>query len=630
MKLKADRGPTEAWDAQAGEALIKELWALRKSMLERQAKVEPWLRDVEPAHRASAINLTHYLAMRDMDLRDLQERLAWMGVSSLGRAETHVLANVDKVLGILHLLVGRPWVSLKQDEPAGQHSGAARLTIHAEALFGAPPPERKVRIMVTLPSEAAFDDTLVENLVSTGMDIARINCAHDGAAEWVAMAARVRRAARRAGRPVRVLMDLGGPKLRTGPMAGAIAVIKLKPERDALGRVTAAARLGLCPTGSVRPLDGAALTLSADAVWLEQLKLGDRIDLTDAREARRRLKVVHCQAEGVLLECEQTAYLTGETHLRRHHRSHGIRETRLGDIPVSPGQLHLTRGEILHLVREGPGQAATPGKKGQRERPATIACTLPDVLARMRKGERIWFDDGRIGGVVRRAGAKRVELQIVEARDGGEHLAADKGINLPDTRLDLPALTEKDIEDLAVVAGCADIVGLSFAQSAADVRALRQRLADLGASHLGLILKIETRRGFEHLPEMLLAAMVGPSAGVMIARGDLAVECGYERMAEVQEEILWACEAAHMPVVWATQVLETLAKTGLPSRAEITDAAMGGRAECVMLNKGPHILDAMRTLDDILRRMQAHQSKKRPLLRALKAWSLPLDTHYGK
>jgi pyruvate kinase len=107
----------------------------------------------------------------------------------------------------------------------------------------------------------------------------------------------------------------------------------------------------------------------------------------------------------------------------------------------------------------------------------------------------------------------------------------------------------------------------------------------------------------------------------MIARGDLAVECGFERLAEVQEEILWACEAAHLPVVWATQVLESLAKKGLPSRAEITDAAMGERAECVMLNKGPHILEAMRTLDDVLRRMQGHQAKKRPLLRALKSWT---------
>jgi pyruvate kinase len=248
---------------------------------------------------------------------------------------------------------------------------------------------------------------------------------------------------------------------------------------------------------------------------------------------------------------------------------------------------------------------------------------MAEALARIRKGERIWFDDGRIGGIVRSSGDKRVEVEITDARDGGEHLGADKGINLPETRLDLAALTAKDIEDLAVVAVHADIVGMSFAQSADDVTALRSRLVELGAGDKGLMLKIETQRGFEHLPEMLLAAMAGPAAGVMIARGDLAVECGYERMAEVQEEILWACEAAHMPVVWATQVLETQARTGLPSRAEITDAAMGGRAECVMLNKGPHILDAMRTLSDILRRMQQHQSKKRPLLRALKAWDLP-------
>jgi pyruvate kinase len=91
-------------------------------------------------------------------------------------------------------------------------------------------------------------------------------------------------------------------------------------------------------------------------------------------------------------------------------------------------------------------------------------------------------------------------------------------------------------------------------------------------------------------------------------------------MAEVQEEILWCSEAAHMPVIWATQVLETLAKSGLPSRAEISDAGMGVRAECVMLNKGPYITDAIRMLDDILRRMAGHQAKKTSLLRALRSW----------
>jgi pyruvate kinase len=103
----------------------------------------------------------------------------------------------------------------------------------------------------------------------------------------------------------------------------------------------------------------------------------------------------------------------------------------------------------------------------------------------------------------------------------------------------------------------------------------------------------------------------------MIARGDLAVECGFERLAEVQEEILWMCEAAHVPAIWATQVLESLAKEGLPSRAEVTDAAMAHRAECVMLNKGPYIVDAVKALDDILRRMHGHQAKKQPMLRRL-------------
>ena len=72
-----------------------------------------------------------------------------------------------------------------------------------------------------------------------------------------------------------------------------------------------------------------------------------------------------------------------------------------------------------------------------------------------------------------------------------------------------------------------------------------------------------------------------------------------------------------MPVIWATQVLETLAKTGMPSRAEVTDAAMGVRAECVMLNKGEHIVDAVRFLDHVLHRMQAHHLKKRSMLRRL-------------
>jgi pyruvate kinase len=293
----------------------------------------------------------------------------------------------------------------------------------------------------------------------------------------------------------------------------------------------------------------------------------------------------------------------------------------LTDLPVRPGFIELRRGDKLRLIAEEGGQGPGKSRGGKPDKSrATITCTLPAVFGQVVAGERIWFDDGRIGGVIRRAGRKWIDVEITHARGEGQKLAGDKGINLPDSRLDLPALTEKDIADLEVIARHADLVGLSFVLRAGDLDTLRGHLARLGAPDLGIVLKIETRRAFENLPELLFAAMAGAAAGVMIARGDLAVECGYERLAEVQEEILWAMEAAHMPVIWATQVLENLAKTGVPSRAEITDAAMGERAECVMLNKGPFIDDAIRTLDDILRRMQGHQNKKRPLLRALKAW----------
>jgi pyruvate kinase len=542
-----------------------------------------------------------------------------LGLSSLGRSETHVLANLDKVLGILHHLAGRPWSALTQDEPTGSRRGPALLARQADRLLGPAPPGRAVRIMVTLPSEAASDEALVTSLVHAGMDIARINCAHDTAEQWAAMALRVRKATRKAGRSVRILMDLGGPRLRTGPVAATQGVVCLRPERDAFGRVTAAARLALRPTGTGATADDVQAVLGVDGDWLEALEIGDDITLKDARDATRRLTVVERHARCVVVESTQTVYLTAATRLHRGKRSSRKALTSLHDLPAAQGLLHLKRGDVLCLTADGLGQDATGA--GGAATPAHIACTLPQALRRVRKGERTWFDDGRIGGVVRRRLRGKVEVEITHARDGGERLAADKGINLPDTALDLPALTDKDLEDLEVVARHADLVGLSFSQSADDVRALRRRLLELDAGHLGVLLKVETQRGFEHLPEMLFAAMEGPCAGVMIARGDLAVECGYERMAEVQEEILWACEAAHMPVVWATQVLETLAKTGLPSRAEITDAAMGERAECVMLNKGPHIVDAMRTLDDILRRMQAHQTKKRPLLRALKSWT---------
>ena len=166
------------------------------------------------------------------------------------------------------------------------------------------------------------------------------------------------------------------------------------------------------------------------------------------------------------------------------------------------------------------------------------------------------------------------------------------------------------------------MIGYSFVQTVADIRLLQDELARRRADwgKLGLVAKIETPRALHNLPDLIVQAAGRQPFAVMIARGDLAVEIGFERLAEMQEEMLWLCEAAHVPVIWATQVLESLVKKGLPSRGDMTDAAMSARAECVMLNKGANVGAAIGALDGLLRRMAEHQFKKTPQLRALRSW----------
>jgi pyruvate kinase len=276
----------------------------------------------------------------------------------------------------------------------------------------------------------------------------------------------------------------------------------------------------------------------------------------------------------------------------------------------------VSAGEHLWIARDAQGESEAPSGA------VSVGCTLPTILAELAPGERVYYDDGKLAGVVKQASPRGALVELTFARKQRVKVRADQGLNFPDSRLSLPSLTPKDIDDLAFVTGHADIVGLSFVREPADVQALERELVRLHAEKLGVILKIETRAAFQALPRLLLTAMRHERVGIMVARGDMALEMGFERLAEAQEEILWLSEAAFMPVVWATQVLDVLNQTGVPSRAEVTDAAMGGRAECVMLNQGKHQLEALRFLRDVLERMDQHQKKKRSMLRKLRISSL--------
>ena len=278
----------------------------------------------------------------------------------------------------------------------------------------------------------------------------------------------------------------------------------------------------------------------------------------------------------------------------------------------------LYRGDQIVLVKDF-DDASVHDK-------AIATITFPDILHALEPGAEVWINDGKICSRVVSNQGGRVILEIYSARAKGEKLRAEKGVNFPSTPLNLPALGVADLKALDFVARHADLIGFSFVQRPADIALLDQELRKRRQGKMAdkppqpVVLKIETCLAVQNLPQLIVAASATRSVAVMIARGDLAVELGFARMSEIQEEILWLCDAAHVPVVWATQVLDNFVANGSPSRAEATDAAMSQRAECVMLNKGPFLVEAIGFLKDILRRMDRHQTKKFARFGPLKSW----------
>jgi len=467
---------------------------------------------VRPGFDESARNLACYLALRQHELPNLQLALMRWGLSSLGRSESHVQATLDAVIATLGAMCRRdPTMLPPYPTEDAVIKGTQTIANEADSLFGCTRSLRRTRIMATLSKEASEDMQWMRRLLQAGIDCVRIDCAHDNSEVWSGMLRNLRIAERDLSpvSPVRVLMDLGGPKVRT--------VRRKKSEKD------------VYHVGDKLLL---AATPGPARIWIRKYKKGD------------------------------------------------------STIPV-------------------------------------VGCTLPEALDCLSPGERVYIDNGQIGTRAIERVPDGVVVQIIHAPSKGRKIHSDKGLNFPDTNFKVTSFTEKDRRDLIFVAKYADMIGLSFVQAEADVAVLLAELAERVPSDRkppALVLKIETRRAVRNLPELIVRAAGKLPTAVMIAPGDLAIELGFQRIAEMQEEILWLCKAAHVPVIWATQALETPTKKGMPTRAEVTDAAMANRAECVMLNKGPHILDAIRMLDGVLARMEGNQYRKTPQLRVLHSW----------
>lgn len=614
--------PKQSGTIQDNSALANKITSLRWQVTELDKVLttaldqsDRLLHKVHPTNHASASNLLQYLALRQHDIRRLQLDLSELGLSSLGRSGANIQASVQAVNSLLATMdnSGAP-KTLASSPPVALMDGHEILERHADELLGTQRRDRYVRIMVTASTDLATDADRVQAMVEAGMDILRINCAHDDESIWLKMIENLRLAERATGRSCLVLMDLAGPKLRTGPIGIGVPVLKWRPLRDYAGRIMAPANIRITTAVSHEPDEReTGPTLAIAPEHLKSLEVGDSLVFTDTRGAERSVLIEELDDAGARATSRVTAYVAPATQFLNARTQQVIPVTDV--IPNREQAIWLSNGDTLELTRD-----MTPGRPADSSGPARIPCTLPSVFGFAQPGEHIWFDDGKIGGIVREVSDSSLIIEITRAREGGSRLRAEKGINLPDTDLQLTPLTDKDLADLPFVVKYADMIGYSFVSRPEDIRLLRQQIAALGEKKPAIILKIETNRAFGHLPEMILESMQDPISGIMIARGDLAVEVGYARLAEVQQEILWIAEAAHVPVIWATQVLENLAKKGEPSRSEITDAAVGERAECVMLNKGPYIIDAIHQLDDILRRMSAHQRKNRAMLRQLHAW----------
>jgi pyruvate kinase len=498
------------------EQLEKELMTIHQYLVDHEEAANTIAQNVHKKYRLSAKNLFRYVLLRNFDLRKIHDSLSELGLSSLRSAEGYVYSNISNVIQLTHLLQGKEWKIDENIESIGYKQSKKLLRKHAKNLFVETHKKRRTEIMVTLPAEAGEDIELMRSLVNEGMEIARINLGRDDMEIWKKLLHNFRTVREESGIPMKVYMDLSGPKLR-------IADIQIEKE---------------------------------------------------------------------------------EGKIRKHIR--------------------VRSGEELIITKE-PSKGAMPvyNEAGEQIQPGKIGVLLPQIIDDVAVGDRIFFDDGKIKGKVIKKTEDEITLKINIASKS--KLSSQKGINLPDTKLSLSALTEHDRFLLPFVCENADMIGYSFVQRPEDIRALYDALDALGVTDIGVIVKVETNSAFDHLPIILFEAMKREKIGVMIARGDLAVEIGFERISEVQNEILWLCEAGHIPVIWATQVLQNLSKKGIATRAEVSDAAISSQAECVMLNKGPYIIESIRTLKSIIKRMEKHYTKKKSKLRVLQVAEKTLE-----
>lgn len=564
-------------------------------------------------NRKSLLNMLHYLKLREVDNTALQDNLSRLGLSSLGRSQGNILHSLDLIVEILSRCNG---LDFSRFESTLSIDEADEIRAKRATIFGGEPKPKKreeTKIMLTLPSEAADDTSMIEEFASAGVGLFRINTAHDDVTAWRIMADKIKELNQNLHpqNRLKIYVDLAGPKIRTGKIRKVPAAVKL----DSLEKVYITAdskEFVKIPSGAVR--------LTVDDRFYKKAKKAKKIEVVSKNGKSKALKVVEAPKGYIECELEKKTVIDKDTLLCVGKKDNTV-DTLVLNLPQTVEEIRLFEGDLLFLsLEEIEGHGKIVSKDGSVVSEAAIFCTQKEFVKDAKIGDKVYIDDGKIGLEVIEKKADGLMCKTVQTKAKGESLKEEKGINFPDSNVSVGAITEEDIKNLFSVVEFADIVGVSFAQNRADIERVRGELSALNKEHIAIVAKIETKQAVKNLPCILEALMYHELSGIMLARGDLAIEVGFENMSYLQEEILDLCEAAHTPVIFATQVLENQMKNNLPSRAEITDAAYSQRADCVMLNKGAFAVNTIKKLDFILSRMHTIYKKNRLLLDSCDIW----------
>jgi pyruvate kinase len=310
------------------------------------------------------------------------------------------------------------------------------------------------------------------------------------------------------------------------------------------------------------------------------------------------------------------ALIAAGTNIFRLNFSHGTHETHAATFARIRAAADRARREVAVLqdlsgpkIRTGPlatgpftattGDRLTIATGDFAGGPGRISTTFAGLARSCRRGDRLLLADGAIELRVEHSDGTNIDTTVVEGGAIGEH----KGINAPGVPLPTSAITPKDVDDLKFGVGLGvDLVALSFVQSAADLKHARQLLTEFNATDVPLIAKLERPQALEQLDDILKC-----SDAVMVARGDLGVEMPLERVPRVQKEITRAARRHGIPVIVATQVLESMTVEPRPTRAEVNDAAsaVADGVDAIMLSAesatGAYPARSVQTLDAIIR-----------------------------